>query len=211
MKSINLYLTAAIVFTMLFSCKKSKKEDKKNIDSTKVEVIDSMFSTMGTNAKILWTAYKFTDKVAVSGTFDQFELTTNENTSTPENFLVGNKIMINTHSVNTENPIRDAKIRTHFFDVMEADTILGEIINAKNGKGKLMLELHHMKDTVSYTYMNQLDTLVVNTTIDLNNWNGQKAINSLNTECYELHMGPDKISKLWPDINITLEIPLKTF
>lgn len=211
MKSINLYLTAAIVLTMLFSCKKSKKEDKKSIDSTKVEVIDSTFSTMGTKAKILWTAYKFTDKVAVSGTFDQFKLTTNENTSTIENFLVGDKIMINTHSVNTENPIRDAKIRTHFFDVMETDTILGEIINAKNGKGKMILELHHMKDTVFYSYVNQLDTVVVNTTIDLNNWNGQKAINSLNTECYELHMGPDKISKLWPDINITLEIPLKTY
>jgi hypothetical protein len=197
-----------VVFTMIFSCKKSKKEDEQSLPSTKVEVTDSKFSNIGTKAKLLWTAYKFTDKVAVSGTFDQFELTTIENTSTPENLLVGNKIMINTHSVNTENPIRDAKIRIHFFDVMETDTILGEIISAKNGKGKLMLELHQMKDTVSYTYMNQLDTLVVNTAIDLNNWNGQKAINSLNTECYELHMGPDKISKLWPDINIILKIPL---
>ncbi len=211
MKSIKLYLTVAIIFTMIFSCKKSKKKDKTTIDSTKVEVIDSTFSTMGTKAKLLWTAYKFTDKVAVSGTFDQFELTANENTSTIENFLVGDKVMINTNSVNTENPIRDAKIRTHFFDVMETDTILGEIINAKNGKGELMLELHHMKDTVTYTYMNQLDTVTVNTTINLNNWNGEKAINSLNNECYELHMGPDKISKLWPDINIILKIPLKTY
>ncbi|MFX0557872.1 YceI family protein [Maribacter sp. CXY002] len=203
------YITILFFCTLLFSCKKSKKEEKENSDATPMVMADTTYSAVENKAKLVWTAYKFTDKVGVSGTFNNFELLLNNETSSLEKFLIGDKIVINTKSVNSGNEIRDDKIRTHFFNVMNTDTIWGEILDAAGGKGHLTLELNKIKDTVDYMYSKKEDTLLINTTIDLTNWSGDNAISSLNRECYELHMGADKISKLWPNFDINLKIPFK--
>ncbi len=45
--------------------------------------------------------------------------------------------------------------------------------------------------------------------LDVLLWNGEEALKTLNKECYELHTGTDGISKLWPDVDVVLKIPVK--
>ena len=44
--------------------------------------------------------------------------------------------------------------------------------------------------------------------IDLNLFNGQSAIDSLNYVCKDVHKGADGITKLWPDVAINVSTTL---
>ena len=41
-------------------------------------------------------------------------------------------------------------------------------------------------------------------------WNADAGLAALNNECEELHKGEDGISKLWPDVNVTVVSRLQT-
>ncbi|MGB5820795.1 MAG: hypothetical protein WBG90_15015 [Saonia sp.] len=193
---------------MIFSCNTTSKKNKDVRGDTKINqenktyVIDTSWSSLS------WTAYKFTEKVGVKGTFDEYSLFTNKGARSIEGLLKGNKITINTLSVNSGDGVRDAKLITYFFKTFKTDTINGELLDAKNGKGILALEMNSIIDTVDYTYSQKADTLLVTTAINLSFWEGEEAMNSLNRECYELHMGADKVSKLWPNVDILMKLSL---
>lgn len=174
---------------------------------TKVD-FQNIYSVDDTRATLQWTAYKFTDKMAVNGTFTDFTLKTKKNTETIENLLLGSKIIIITSSVNSGAEIRDEKLRTYFFKVFNSGTIRGEITQANKGIGKVTLDMNNISNLIDYSYLILNDTLLLTTAINLSHWEGDAAMNTLNRECYELHMGADRISKLWPNVDITMRLPL---
>jgi len=207
MKRIIKYTSIILLIVIAFSCNTKKKEDNSSeAQITQKETINSV-DTSGISLQ--WTAYKFTDKMAVHGTFDDFMLVTQEASPSIEEFLVGAKITINTQSVNSGNEVRDDKLRTYFFDVFHSDTIRGEILSAEKGKGKVTLELNNISKSVDYEFEIHNDTVSVKTAINLVYWEGEQAINTLNQECYELHMGADKVSKLWPNVDIMMKLPIR--
>ncbi len=68
--------------------------------------------------------------------------------------------------------------------------------------------MNDISNDVEYDYTLKNDTLFLSTHLDLYNWKGEKALKSLNKECYELHAGLDGISKLWPDVDVTIKLPV---
>jgi hypothetical protein len=96
-----------------------------------------------------------------------------------------------------------------FFKVFNTDTIKGRITEASQGKGLLDLDMNTIIKTLDYRYLIKNDTLILTATIDLKNWDGKAAMQSLNKECYDLHAGADGISKLWPDVEVTIKMPVK--
>lgn len=44
--------------------------------------------------------------------------------------------------------------------------------------------------------------------MDLNNWKGGEALATLTKEYYDLHDGTHDMSKLWPDIDIMIKLPV---
>ena len=50
------------------------------------------------------------------------------------------------------------------------------------------------------------DTILINASMDLNNWQAQVALESLNQACLELHRGADGVSKTWDEVIINAKI-----
>ena len=195
-----------VLLILSYSC----KERNKNVgEAEKVIQKEQPYSIDKTGLSVQWTAYKFTNKVAVSGTFDQHEFKLQRESGSVEELLKDAEMTIITSSVNSGNIIRDPKLRTSFFKVFNADTINGKILDASRSSGTLELEMNNISKDVKYDYTIKNDTLFLTTHLDLIIWKGEKALSSLNNECYELHTGTDGISKLWPNVDVTMKLPLR--
>lgn len=125
-----------------------------------------------------------------------------------ENILQASRLSINTMSVNSDNNIRDPKLKESFFKIFHTDTIRGEILKANQNKGTLALEMNSITKNIPFSYSLKTDTIFISTTIDLKEWNGEEAISTLNKVCYDLHKGTDGISKLWPDVSVSIKLPV---
>jgi len=209
---MNKYIKHTIFFVLsffFFSCNSSDKKKKAEQESEKIVQKVQMYSIDTSGISLKWTAYKFTEKLGVSGTFDRITFNEKNNSGTIETLLQDAEMTIPTALVNSANEIRDPKLRTYFFKVFNTDTIRGKILDAKQGKGALELNMNNLANAVEYTYSLKNDTLFLNAHFDLMQWNGDVALNSLNKECYELHTGTDGTSKLWPDVDVTIKFPIQ--
>jgi len=209
MKQLIKYTVLATVTLFIFSCNTSDKKKKVQQEREKVVQKTHSYSIDTSGLSLTWTAYKFTDKLGVSGTFDSILFDTKNNTGTIEKILQDAEMIIPTEGVNSANEIRDPKLRTAFFRVFNTDTIRGKILDTENGNGALELNMNNLTNDVEYTYSVKNDTLIVHTHFDLTQWNGEAALKSLNKECYDLHKGVDGISKLWPDVDVTIKFPMQ--
>lgn len=205
------FLSVLLMVLAISSCNTRDKKDEKIKTDPEFTEKNRVYSIDTASVALQWTAYKFTDKVGVNGTFDSFQLFVEDrNASSIEELLQGAVINISTNSVNSGEPIRDAKLRTYFFGVFGTNEIKGEIKKALENRGEMILEMNAITNEIAYTYKMKNDTVFLNSAINLSYWEGEEAMISLNQECYELHMGADGISKLWPNVDITMKLPLKT-
>lgn len=195
---------------LIVSCNSSDKKKKGQQESQKVMQKAQSYTIDTSGLSLIWTAYKFTDKLGVSGTFDSIVFDTKNNSGPIEKLLKEAEMTIPTAFVNSANEIRDPKLRIAFFKVFNTDTIKGKILYAENGNGALELKMNNLTNDVEYTYHLENDTLFLNTHFDLMQWNGEAALKSLNKECYDLHKGVDGISKLWPDVAVSIKFPITT-
>lgn len=193
-----------ILVLSIFSCNDSGKKTSK--DAIVKKEYNYSIDTSGTT--VSWTAYKFTNKIGVSGTFEAFEFETENKSGSIEALLEKSKIAINVSSINSKSEIRDAKLRDIFFKTFNTNTIEGEIIKAKSGKGALALKMNDITNNVDYNYIFKSDTLVLSTNLNLIEWKAKEALDTLNIACYDLHKGADGISKLWPDVAVEIKLPI---
>jgi len=197
-----------LVLILVVSCNTSEKKKTETIENKLNEQVFS-YGIDTTGVSVLWTAYKFTDKVAVSGKFSDFKLSLVNDAESIERLLENSKIAIYTESVNSNSEIRDPKLRTFFFRVFNTDTIKANILGANKGRGLIDLNMNNLTNQLKYLYSLKGDTLVLDTQIDLKKWKGEQAIQSLNKECYDLHKGADGISKLWPVVDVIIKLPIR--
>lgn len=202
--------TTYLVLTLLiFSCNTWKKEKTKISDAETVKE-EHLYSIDTSGVSVLWTAYKFTDKLGVSGQFDNFKFSGPNKASSIEGLLKQAKIVIQTASVNSNLEIRDTKLVASFFKVFNTDTIEGAVVEADQGKGIFSLKMNTMTNPLNYNYSFKNDTIIMSAKIDLKTWKGNEAMQSLNKVCYDLHTGTDGISKLWPDVDVQIKLPVNT-
>ena len=159
---------------------------------------------------IVWMAYKFTNRVSVSGTFEDFTINKENASGSIEGILENLKLSITTENVDSGNAIRDFKLRAYFFVAFNTPTITGTVLNAKDGEGTIKLKMNNVSRNIPYTYSLQNDTIELFTHLDLKNWKGEKALAVLNKECYALHEGADGVSKLWPDVDVVIKLPVNS-
>ena len=104
------------------------------------------------------SVWKFTEEVEVCGTFDTFVLDVKNETGSVENLMKNAKMNIITSSVNSDDEIRDPKLRVSIFKVFKTDTIFGEIVDAKKGECDLKLKMNNISNVVQYDYSLKNDT-----------------------------------------------------
>ncbi len=163
--------------------------------------------------KLKWTAYKTTEKVAVSGTFNEVIVTGGEKSTKLTEVLNTIKFTIPTKSTNTTNPERDAKIVTAFFgSMLNTDLIIGQVskVEGDNEKGKcsFFVTMNDVEKEVIMNYTVDDNIVKLMGELDMNNWNANNAVIALNKVCNEKHTGKDGISKLWPNISLEISVAL---
>ena len=202
------YLMPLLLVLVILSCNNSEKKSSNTGTDKKIAVTESLYLIDTSGITVLWTAYKFTDRVGVKGSFDELYLAPKNISGSIEDVLLASRVFINTMSVNSGDGIRDPKLKASFFKIFQTDTIRGEILKANQDKGTLALRMNSITNNIPFKYSIKTDTIFISTTINLKEWDGEEAVNALNTVCYDLHKGADGISKLWPDVNVVVKLPV---
>lgn len=195
-------ISLSLIITLLSTSCSNSTEAKQ--ESKKQETKEQKISYSKSNTKLTWSAYKTTDKLAVNGTFKNIIVSTKE-TKDIEHFINSTSFKIVTASVFTKNIPRDILIKDFFFGaMMNTDTISGSFSEAKNGEGFVTLKMNNTSYKNKFTYKSVNDTIKINTSILLDNFNGDKALKSLNEQCFDKHKGADGISKTWKDVDVEI-------
>ena len=154
MTRLSKYLMLLLIVIGMISC---NNYDKKlpNTGSKQNQFSKQQQYTIDTSGiSILWTAYKFTNKTGVSGTFKTYKLENKKASGTVENILNKSKLSIPTATVNSSNPIRDFKLVTYFFKVFNTSEITGTITKAKAIETAVITETFSLKKTAIITATN---------------------------------------------------------
>lgn len=173
------------------------------------EVKECYYTYNPANSKLTWTAYKFTEKTPVSGTFNEVNIDGAEVLNNPLQLIEGLSFSIPVASINTQNPERDEKIKQSFFGVLNNTNMLTGKVNALNdGKAELLLTLNGIESIVEGSYSLDGGDFRFSATLDLTQFDALNGVESLNKVCEDLHIGEDGISKLWEVVDLSFETKL---
>ena len=168
------------------------------------------YSYIADSTSLKWTAYKFTKKTVVSGTFDNITVNNTKSAESPMEVLIGADFSISTASVNSGNPERDPKIVFFFFKkLVGTETITGKINSVNDGEAVVSITLNERTVDVVGKVTIEEDRVNLDVSIDITDFEGLDAIASLNEVCSAQHTEEDGESKLWPDVSITVSTVLK--
>ena len=197
-KKISLISFVFLFSIAIISCKKDiQKEPAK-------------FSIEPKTITVNWTGYKTTDKVAVKGQFKEIEISNIKESGTAVDALNGVEFSIPISSLFTDEPIRDSKLKQLFFGVMDNTLSLTGTLNlSKDGTGAIDLLMNGVQQKIPVTYIASGQLVELEGTMNLDNWNGQAALASINEACFDLHKGPDGISKTWNEVAVNAAVYLR--
>ncbi len=188
----------------LFSCGESTQPESQVVDDSSMYQIDSE------TVSLKWVAYKTTEKVGVGGEFGKIDIKEYQLAESKEGALDGVSFSVPVSSLFTGNKDRDWKLVNLFFGVMDnTEFIKGTFHQGENGEGKLELEMNGTSSELPYNYSLKNDSIFITATMDVLNWNGQEAMDSLNVACYDLHKGKDGVSKTWSEVDINASVALQ--
>ena len=200
MRKIILY-TLLLSLIMIVSCKEKKTEPSKS------KVTHLNYSIDLENTVLNWTAYKTTDKIPVKGVFQEIKIANNKASRTVDDVLDGLEFEIPVSGIFSNDSIRDWKLKEYFFGVMKNTLKLkGKFHTGEDGKGIIDLTMNGLSKDLPFTFKVDGDEIVVNATMNLDTWQAQTAIASLNVVCNDKHKGADGVSKTWNEVVINAQI-----
>lgn len=155
--------------------------------------------------EVHWEAFKTPKKIGVKGRFKELGLTKKKfKGDSFKSILEGQSFRINSASLRSRKPVRDANITKYFFLKMTGGLFLtGQITKVDTANKKLHFEL----SMNSVTRKVILDIKKTPTkwhatgSIDVLNFGMYNALSSLNKACFKKHQG-----KTWSDVKIDLII-----
>ena len=205
MKKIIALPLAIVALITAFSCKQAKKE-------TKQEETKQVYSIVEDSTDIRFTAYKTTEKKPVGGTFTKVTYAYTSS-KTPMETLNGLEFSIPVSSLFTNDTTntRDPKILHFFFGVMENTELINGVLQFDENKNcSAQLTMNGVTTELPMEYeMADDNHFTFSGTMDLTKWNALEALASLNKACFDLHTGPDGVSKTWEDVAVKASILLE--
>lgn len=206
MKKISFLLLALTL--SIVACKNDKKETK----TTDKEVVETeKFVVKPEATSVKWTAYKTTEKKGVGGEFTTVNFDVKSGISVQE--ALNNlkfSIPISSLFTNDATNTRDAKIKNAFFGSMLDTEFLKGTIKVTDNKYTASLTMngvtHNLPLEVNITEKRRVTMTGV---MNLKDWNALDALAALNKVCFDLHKGPDGVSKTWEDVAIEVSTYLR--
>ncbi|QCX37989.1 YceI family protein [Aureibaculum algae] len=198
-KKLSVVFLGAVLSISAISCKKEVKKE-----------VPAKFSIESKTITVNWTGYKTTDKVAVHGVFQEITLGNVKNDTTAVGALDGTTFDIPVSSLFSKDSIRDSKLKTLFFGVMDATVSLTGTLNLKqDGTGNVDLKMNGVQHKVPVTYTSSGQLVELEGSLNLEDFKAQSALESISKACFDLHKGPDGVSKTWSEVGISAAIYLK--
>ena len=146
--------------------------------------------------KLLWTAFKTPEKVAVSGTFKNMKVNFKSSESLSK-LLSSGTINIVTAHIDSKNQERDKKLVNDFFRVQAIRTIDAKVLHVDKKSVDIEIFMNGIRKTITMNLVNDKNAITLNGTINLADFSMLPALNSLTKACYEPHKG-----KTWQDVDI---------
>jgi len=204
MKNLFVALSAGLLL-LTVSCK--KKEEKKVVEAP--AVAKEMYQVSTTGSKVDWTGYKFTEKKGVSGTFKTVNVLNAPKSETAIGAFNGVDFTIPVSSIFSKNEIRDGKLKTLFFGMMDNTELLSGSFTTESGQIFLNLKMNNQTKKIPLTHTIANRNVRLKGSLNILDFGADKAFNSLHKACEVLHTGADKISKTWEDVSFDAIVYLK--
>ena len=207
MKKISILFLAMAV--SLASCKNEKKDNTTTETVATETAVQYVVKPEATSVK--WTAYKTTEKKPVGGEFKVLRFDEKAG-STPEEALNNLSFSIPVSSVFTNDATntRDVKIKTSFFGAMLDTELLTGTIKYLDGAYSASITMNGItSDLPLEVKITEERRVVMTGVMDLKEWDALDALESLNKVCFDLHKGPDGVSKTWEDVAIEVNTFLR--
>lgn len=212
MRKLNFLFILGLFF--LASCGEQKPiEDQENQQEEEINASKKcLYSLKSDEMRVAWIAYKFTEKVGVNGKFDSISINIpNSSVEDPKKLLENIEVTVNANNISTyDNELRDSRIKKFFFGNMKTGLISGKIKNVTDTQLTISFKMNEIEKDVQLNYEISDTEVTANGEINVNDWEGAKGIQALNTECKDVHTGTDGLSVLHPDLKISFSIPIIT-
>ena len=156
---------------------------------------------------VTWTAYKTSEKIPVTGTFEESCIISQNKARTLIEAIDGSHFSIPVSSVFTSNQLRDFRIENFFFKILEdTDALSGDIFISDATTGYVNLKMNNIIERLPFTYTLKNGSFKLHTVMDLKDWNAQGAKIFLRDKTREEHMGIDKKSSIDDEVCVDVEI-----
>ena len=148
MKKSILILSIASLILGFSSCKgDAKKSEDAATDIT------CLYSYESNTSSLEWTAFKFTDKTPVKGTFNEIKIEGSKTADDEKEMIESLTFTINTNSVETQNEERNGKIVKLFFGSINTDAITGKVKSlGDNGEAIIEIKMNNSAQEVAGKY-----------------------------------------------------------
>ena len=145
MKKHILFLAISALSIGLSSC----GGDKKTVEDSSQQEKNCFYSYNSGSTVLEWTAFKFTEKKGVAGTFNKITIEGMEKSDDPKKMIESLTFSIETASVETQNEERNGKIAKLFFGTISTPTITGKVKSlSDNGKATIEIEMNKIKKDI---------------------------------------------------------------
>lgn len=164
------------------------------------------------NTLIGFGGFKFTEKKEVKGTFKKFTVKGTKVADTPEEVFANATISIPISTIETNDLGRNKRIKEEYFGKMESTFLIkGSIVKFNKDSNEVIinLTLNNVSKDLSLNYTTSGDSININGELNILDFNGSKALASINKACEALHTGADGISKTWAEVNLYITSVLK--
>ncbi len=160
------------------------------------------------DVKVEWTAYKFTDKTPVLGTFNTYEIKGPSSAKDLTTLVKGLSIDIDASSIESNNAGRNATIREYFFQkFVPAFIIKGEVesFSGEESSGEIAfkINMNSVSHTIPMKYkIDSENNFSAEGKFTMNDFKLKEAYDSIHETCQALHTGEDGIAKTWEEIGL---------
>ena len=159
---------------------------------------------------LTWTAFKFTERLGVEGSFDTMTVVPGKGGDAAWKAVDGVTFQIDTASVSSGNPGRDEKIREHFFgSLTQTASLTGRLKANSPGKATLTLTMNGATESVVVDVSAADGVVHLRGILDVESWGGGPAIAALNQACEGVHKGEDGVSKLWSEVELAVAVSVE--
>lgn len=194
---------------VMFACGGSEEESASEEESGEETTENAcIYKYDNASTSLNFTAFKLTDKVGVDGSFMEISATGKESEDMYGVFE-GMSFEVPVSSLNTQDETRDYKIKNSFFGNLESSDMLTGTVNSMDAStANVTVNMNGNSVDYDAEIKTEGQDIKMLFTLDILDFDGQIAIDSLGVVCEAKHTGPDGVNKLWSDVNIAAKTTL---